>query len=174
MCERSSAAAPCSRLSVRKRQTSVAEATQTRRPQRGLTFSLPCDRGFAVAVVTHDVPRIGSLIWIAEPIFEEQPALADLDRIERWRWCVFFPVGAALRRKLVTPIGVMGVPQGLEEVPAMRSGSVTQGWTRVEFDDGVSRPAGRAADPSLPIYQVVNDTRLREMIDSEWRPEDEW
>ena len=79
-----------------------------------------------------------------------------------------------MRRKLVTPIGVVGVPQGLERLPAMRSRMMSGGWLKVEFEDGASRPAGETSDRSLPIYGVVNDTRLREMVDSEWRPEDEW
>jgi hypothetical protein len=140
----------------------------------GLAFSFACNRGFALATATHDLPRIGSLIWVAEPTFGERPTLEDVSRVEQWRWCVFFPLVAALRRKLVMPIGVTEIPRGLESVPTMRSGGRKRGWATVTFDDGTSRPAGPATDPSLQIYQVVNDTRLREMVDSEWRPQDDW
>jgi len=40
----------------------------------------------------------------------------------------------------------------------------------VHEKDGLRRRLGPTEDRSLPIYQVVNDTRLKEMIVSHWRP----
>lgn len=37
-----------------------------------------------------------------------------------------------------------------------------------------SQPDGVANDPSVAIYEVVNDTALKEMIVSNWRPANEW
>ena len=152
----------------------MAKGSQIQRPQPGLAFSLSCASGYAVGIVTHDVARIGTLIWIAVPTFGEEPTVEAVSRIEGWRWCVFFPLTAAIRRKIVTVIDTVSIPQAIESFPVMRGGSTQQGWTKVEFEDGVSRPLGPATDPALTIYQVVNDTRLREMIDSNWRPEAEW
>jgi hypothetical protein len=140
----------------------------------GLAFSLVCDAGFAVGVVTSDVPKIGSLIWIAEPTFDKEPTIEQVDEILAWRWPVFFPLAAALRRNLVNLIGQIAVPVELKSFPLLRSRNGQGGWTLVEFIDGSSQPAGPAADPSIPRYKVVNDTKLREMIDSGWRPEREW
>jgi hypothetical protein len=121
------------------------------RPQPGLAFSLACDSGCAIGIVTHNVPQIGSLIWIAELTFEGEPTVDAVSRIERWRWCVFFPLSAAIRRKIVTTIDTISVPEGLEPFPLMRSGSRNQGWTLITFEGGVSRPLGPASDPALPI-----------------------
>jgi hypothetical protein len=139
-----------------------------------LAFFVISDAGFAVGVVTHVIPKLGSLIWIAKPTFEEEPGLDEVSSIHRWRWATFFPVDAAIRRKLITPIGEVAIPEGLRPFPPMRSGTKQQGWQMVSFHERGSQPLGPATDPSTPIYQVVNDTRLKEMIVSGWRPEDEW
>lgn len=148
-----------------------------RRLLPGLAFSLPTDAGFAVGLATHDIPRLGTLSWIAAPTFDEEPDIAAVEHIQDWRWPVFFPLNAALRRKIVTKIGHVEIPAALAQLPQMRSGSRAAGWRMIEFPDPTSlgtRPTGDATHPSVPIYQVVNDTRLREMIVSAWRPEDAW
>jgi hypothetical protein len=144
------------------------------RPKPGLAFSIVCDLGFAVGIVTHDLPRIGSLIWMAEPTFDEEPTIEQVQEIEGWRWPVFFPVAAAIRRKIVSPIGEVSVPEGLRQFPLLRSRNGRGGWTLVKFVDGASQPAGPASDPAIARYSVVNDTRLKEMIVSGWRPENNW
>ncbi len=144
------------------------------RPQPGLAFFIVCDVGFAIGLMTHDVPKIGSLIWIAEPTFDEQPNLEAVSEIGAWRWPVFFPLASALRRKLVTRIGPIAVPPPLREFPVLRSGNRQMGWVAFTEVGGVRQRLGPTDDASLPIYQVVNDTALKEMIVTGWRPEDDW
>ena len=38
-----------------------------------VAFALVCDRGFAVGLCTHRHPRMGHLVWIAEPFFDHFP-----------------------------------------------------------------------------------------------------
>lgn len=140
----------------------------------GFAFSLVCDLGFAVGLLTHDLQRSGQLVWMAEPVFDEEPTLKDVEGIDRWRWPALFPLGAAIRRKIVTPIGVTAVPPELARFPLMRSGNKQAGWRLAKLVDGVMQPAGSATDPSLPIYQIVNDTALKERLVSGWKPEDLW
>lgn len=146
----------------------MAQGSRVPRPKPGLAFSLVSDLGFAVGLVTHDGPRIGSLVWIAAPTFEEEPTVEVVQAIERWRWCVFFPLGAALHRKIVTPIGVVTIPRALEPFPLMRGGNKKRGWRMVQFVGSSTKPLGAATDPAAPIYQLVKDTRLKEMIVSGW------
>ena len=144
----------------------------------GFAFWLVCDRGFAVGLMTHHVERIGHVVWLARPFFDAPPTAEDVGRIEEWRWPIFFPLGAAVRRKIVTPIGVFPIPAGMEAFPMMRSragkGSGKTAWNLVKFVDGSSRSCGPTSDSSLPIYSVVNDTRLKEMLVSDWAPEQQW
>lgn len=126
--------------------------------------------------MTHDVPRMGSLIWISEATFDEQPTIEDAQGITNWRWPVFFPLSVAIHRKIVTPLGLAQIPAELKPFPLLRSGNKKIGWQLVELPNGSlpSRSLGPTKDPSIPIYRVVNDTRLKEMIVSGWRPEDNW
>jgi len=144
------------------------------RPQPGLAFSIPSDAGYIVGVVTHDVPKVGSLVWIAKPTFAQQPTVDEVESIKSWRWPVLLPLEAAIRRHIVTPIGTVAVQKGLQQFPTMRSGNRKTGWVAFTEADGARRRLGPTNDPSLPIYQVVNDTRLKEMVVSGWRPEDVW
>jgi hypothetical protein len=144
------------------------------RLQPGFAFSLVCDLGFAVGLMTHHVDRIGDLVWMAGPVFEEEPTIEDVEKIEDWRWPIFFPLGAAVRRRIVTSIGVVTVPAELRAFPVMRSGDKKLGWVAFTREDRAERLLGPATDPALPIYEVVNDTRLKEMLVSGWRPEQEW
>jgi hypothetical protein len=111
---------------------------------------------------------------MAEPIFDEEPTIQNVGQIDRWRWPVFFPLGAAIRRKSVIPIGMISIPPALDEFPLMRGGNKALGWRTVSFADGKSETLGPATDPTVPIYKIVNEIRLREMLVSGWKPEIEW
>jgi hypothetical protein len=142
----------------------------------GLMFSLSCDRLVAVGIMTHHLERVGHLIWIAEPTFETTPDIDQAEAIDQWRWPVLFPLGAALRRRVVEQIGVIAVPPELRELPLLRSGDRRSGW-RTVLDLGApsgSRVGPPITDPSVPIYQIVNDTMLRERIETGWSPKDIW
>jgi hypothetical protein len=140
----------------------------------GLAFSIVCDLGFALGLVTLQIPRFGDLVWLAEPVFDEEPDLTTVEGVDRWRWPVFFPTGPALRRQLVIPVGVVDVPVELRAVPRMRGGNRQMGWREVRFVDGVEQVVGVATDRSLPVVQIVNDTALKEMLVAGWRPEQNW
>jgi hypothetical protein len=140
-----------------------------------VAFWITCDRGFAVGLMTHHVERIGHLIWLAEPFFDEVPTVEDVEQIDRWRWPILFPLGAALHRKIARRIGQVEIPSGLQVVPVFRGSNGRGGWNKVILDvSGSSSPNGPTADRSLPIYSVVNDTRLKEMLVSGWMPADRW
>lgn len=64
------------RMSVRRSMARIAP---------GLAFSVTCDLGYAVGLVTHQVRRVGDLIWVAEPIFDTEPDVDAVAEIKRWR-----------------------------------------------------------------------------------------
>lgn len=144
------------------------------RVQPGYAFSIVCDLGFAVGLATHVTERMGSFVWIGEPIFDEEPTNAEATAIAAWRWPVWLPLGAMARRKLVIPLGLVPIPARLRSYPIMRGGLGHQ-WKRVAItEDGTGQILPGDAEPSLPINQIVNDTRLKEMLVSGWRTEDRW
>jgi hypothetical protein len=67
------------------------------------------------------------LVWLAEPTFEHLPSVEEVARIERWRWPVFFPLDAAIRRKIAILIGMIRIPPAVQGSPLMRSGSKKMG-----------------------------------------------
>jgi len=148
------------------------------RPQPGLAWYIVCDAGFAVGLVTHYLPKWGHLVWMADPVFDNEPTLEDVLAIRRWRWPVLFPLGAAIHRHIATGVGIVPIPARLQELPVMRSGTAHPGqrtsWTAVQLTDSGDALLGGTKDRSLPICQIVNDTRLREMIVCGWRSEGEW
>jgi hypothetical protein len=149
-------------------------AAEMARPEPGLAFWLPSDAGNIVGLVTHKLPKIGSLVWIASPTFDEEPTLEDVRRVESWRWPVVLPLDAAIRQRVVTVIGTVALAHPLQQFPTMRSGNRRAGWVAFTEVEGVRQMLGSTDNPSLPIYQVVNDTRLKEMVVANWRPEDVW
>jgi hypothetical protein len=145
------------------------------RAKPGLSFWIVCDLGFAVGLMTHDFSRMTPLVWMAEEVFDEEPTIEVVRALTEWRWPVFFPLGAALRRGIVTAVGMVEVPEALQVPPVMRSGNRVHGWQVVEMDaDGLPWGVAPATDPRLPIHQAINDTLLKERIVSGWRPEDDW
>jgi hypothetical protein len=144
------------------------------RVQPGYAFSIVCDLGFAVGLTTHVTKRMGSFVWIAQPMFDEEPTAADAASVRAWRWPTWLPLGPMAHRKLVIPLGMVPIPEELREYPVMRSGMGHQ-WSRIAIsEDGTGVRASGVVDPSMPINQAVNDTRLREMLVLGWKPEDEW
>jgi hypothetical protein len=84
------------------------------------------------------------------------------------------PLQAAIRRHIVSPIGAVPIPEALQEFPTMRSGDRKIGWHAFTERGGVRKRFGPTDDRTLPIYQVVNDTMLKEMVVSDWHSEDVW
>lgn len=140
----------------------------------GFAFAVETDLGFSPCLVTHQVPRMGDVIWVAGPVFDTLPSPVELSRIAQWRWPTLFPTGAAVRRKLVIQIGLVEVPAGLTPFPRFRSGHRSRGWHEVDYSGGAERTVGVCRDPDLPIFGIVNDTLLKERIVTGWRPSREF
>lgn len=72
----------------------------------------------------------------------------------------------------MTRIGTVKIPADLETFPLLRNGSKEQGWFLVE--NGNFNGLKPTEDRSLPLGSLVNDTLLKEMLVTDWRPEDKW
>jgi hypothetical protein len=143
------------------------------KPEPGLAFAMPIAGGYLAAIYTHEHPIDGSLVWIAQPTFDQLPTEEDVTAIRHWRWPVFYSVAAAIRRKVVVVIGQVAVPPDLRAFPIMRSGDRHIGWVAFKFVDGKDVNLGPTSDWKLPISKSVGDVSLREKVESNWRPEDQ-
>jgi hypothetical protein len=140
----------------------------------GFAFTMTTDVGYLVGLVTHVSPKVGSLAWIAGPTFQQKPGLEDVRRISDWRWPVYFLAGVAVHRGLAEAIGIVDVPRDLRKFPILRSGDAQLGWIAFTEIDGVEKHLGRTRDKSIPVFQLVNHTALRKMVESNWQSQDDY
>jgi hypothetical protein len=142
----------------------------------GDVIELQTANGFAYAQITHRVRSWGTLIRVLQPLFRERPTdLKDLVKAPS-RFVVFFPVNAAVNRRLVEIVGTAGIPDEAREFPQMRSG-------------GIRRPDGTASDwwlwdgerewsvgeltaelAHLPLRRLVNHAKLKSLIEEDRMP----
>ena len=142
-------------------------------------------KGLAYAIHTHrhaKPPRYGCVIRLFDGLHRERPTeIASL--VNRpIRFITFFPLGAAVNRKLVEVVGNVPVPEHLKAFPIFRLGNpdpkthrVTTWWLEdVENDKswrvGTLTPEQRR----LPILGVWNYAFLVERIEDGWRPENDF
>jgi hypothetical protein len=144
----------------------------------GTVFWISTDRGFALGIMTQkhvDRPRYGPLVWMADRFFDEPPRISDVEGVG-WRWCVFFPLGTAVRRRVVEVVGHAEVPEALKAFPTLRTGGIKGvDHRRGIYENGdLTRPVRDATDHDrqLNVVQAVDDTALIDMLVSGWKPED--
>jgi hypothetical protein len=136
----------------------------------GLGFWFATDLGFVAGVITHRVARYGWLVWIGVPIFEEPPSAESINSIAEWRWPIFYPAGTALNKGVISPVGMVEVPQDLRPFPSMRCPWTRTRWLEVRLSDDELVEIGATANMSLPILKIVNHTELVSKVTSGWQP----
>jgi hypothetical protein len=148
------------------------------RPARiGDVIEIPTARGLAYAQLTHKAPIYGHLIRVVEGIWQTRPQHLDEVVNAATRFFIFFPVAAAINQKIVSLAGNLNVPPQYADFPLMRkAGLEPPGGGNVDWWlwDGKEDWRIGALTPEqcrLSIAQVVNDTALIQMIDSDWHPE---
>jgi hypothetical protein len=134
-------------------------------------------KGLAYAQCTHQHKQWGELLRILPGFFGARPSgFAELVT-QREAFVVFFPLKAAVSRKLVSIVGNEQVPLEAQKFPLFRaagfvdrSGRVREWWL---WDGERSWQIGNLTDEQrrLPIQEVCNDTALKEMIEEGWTPE---
>jgi len=149
-------------------------ASERVRPQLGDVIEIETPRGLAYAQYTHehkDPPRHGSLLHVLPGIYPERPsAFSDLVA-EEDRFSVFFPLGAALKRRLVRIVANEPIPEAKQAFPVFRSRQGNVWWL---WDGRKERRAGRGDTwTARAIDQVWNDKLLIDRIASGWTPADD-
>lgn len=144
----------------------------------GYAFSIPLPSSrFALGLVSHQQPRGGSVVWIAQPTFQYTPSLSEAAEIEDWRWATMIPVWSGVRQRMLFPVGTVEIPDDLQAPPLMRAWAIRGiGWIKIRFTDDFrnTRSLGATQDKSLSIYSFLTAVTLAERIDSGWVPSDDW
>jgi hypothetical protein len=153
-----------------------------KRPQTGDVVEIETPEGLAYAQYTYnykDPPVWGALIRLLPGLFESRPAdFSELVR-EKERFFVFFPLGAACNRGIVTIVAHEEIPEWARGVPLMRaagwrdeSGRVLDWWLWDGKEDRhIDKVPKKYRD--LSLRELWNDALLIERIASGWRPADE-
>jgi hypothetical protein len=145
----------------------------------GDVLEIQTTQGLAYALYTHKHKNFGALLRVFGSIFPSR-----LSHFESMiQGCplfeTFFPLSAALHKGAVSIVGNVTIPPRLRDFPMFRdgisdpsTGSVKTWWL---WDGEREWPIGNLTEEQrrFPIREVINDTLLRERIESGWTPERE-
>lgn len=135
-------------------------------------------RGLAYSQVVLRAPLFGTLIRVIDGFWDERPLefAGVISRPEAF--FTFFPVDAAVKRKLVARVGSLPLPDWAQSFPLLRQrgdirpdGSVRDWWL---WDGNRKWRVGELSGDqrTLSIAEVINDTLLVERLERGWRPRD--
>lgn len=143
------------------------------RPQIGDVLEIRVPAGFFYVHYLGKHMRLGACIAVAPVIFTDR--IVPDAKIFMDSYATFYPVGAAVSRKLATIVGRFpspGLPSRFR-VPGFVSGAKVMNWI---IDDGNQRTPKRqltAEERLLPIAEIWNQELLIERVTQSWRPEQE-
>jgi hypothetical protein len=151
------------------------------RPRIGDIVEITTSKGLAYALYSHEhakPPFMGSLLRVWSGFHPIRPSsFSELAR-QKEQFSVFFPLRAALKQGIVQIVGHEELPDWALPFPVFRNGlpdrdgKIHDWWLwdgENEWTVGQLLPEMRA----FPRDGVVNDTRLIEMIEAGYRPEDD-
>jgi len=141
----------------------------------GDVVELEVKEGYAYCVFSHyhdEPPKYGALLRILNGVFSERQHAFEGLVAGKEKSSVFFPLQAAVNKGLVRVVGHIELPEHMKAFPLFKNhpdpkASVTDtGWClwdgKREWQVGTLSEEQR----SYPYPDVVNDTALREMIES--------
>jgi hypothetical protein len=142
----------------------------------GDIIEIPTSKGLAYAQYTHQHEMYGGLIRILDGFFISRPINFDELVKRKHKFVVFFPVRAAISRKIFEIVAHCEIPEEASNFPVFRDGlpdrvgKVTNWWL---WDGKKEWMIGRLTDEQrkFPIRGILNDTALIERIESGWTPE---
>jgi len=141
-------------------------------PKIGSIIEFTTNRGLAYGVYTHKHSDYGYLLRMFKGFYETRPD--DLNTILKNDvvFSTFFPLAAAVNRKIVLVAGVVEIPEPLSPFPMFRAGNynakaktVDQWW----LWDGEKEwmvPELTEEEWKYPIQGVSNDSYIIELLES--------
>ena len=149
------------------------------RPKIGDVVEIETDLGYFYALYTHQHKMFGALLRVFGRPFATRPGNFESLVLEEPQFETFFPLGAAVRRKIVAVAGTATIPKKLKPFPIFRdgvadrlTGKVSNWWL---WDGENEWLVGKlnAEQEKYPMREAINDTLLKERVKSGWRSTDE-
>jgi hypothetical protein len=155
-----------------------------KRVRFGDIIEIVTSKGLAYAIYTHrhvTPPRYGAVIHVFDQMYESRPANVAEIASNPVRFATFFPLGAAVNRKLVEVIGNVPIPDNLMRFPIFRNGNADPQtkkvavWWLKDVEQGKSWRVGTLTPEQrkLPILEIWSDIYLIHRIEEGWRPEND-
>jgi hypothetical protein len=147
--------------------------SKSSRPKIGDIVEIGTPSGYAYAQYSHhhyQPPTFGALLRVLPGLYQQRPQLLGELVQGPERFFVFFPLGAAVRRGIVSIVGHADIPERIKSFPLFRDGIVDPATGRVEkwwlWDGQREWQVGELTpdQQQLPMRQIVNDTFLIEKI----------
>jgi hypothetical protein len=152
-----------------------------KRPQIGDIVEIATSKGLAYALYSHEhatSPRMGSLLRVLPGFHQTRPVGFSALVRQNEQFSIFFPLRAALKQDIVQIVGHEELPEWAVPFPVFRNGlpdrdgKIHDWWLwdgEKEWRVGKLQPEMH----SFPDMGIANDTRLIEMIEEGYRPEDD-
>jgi hypothetical protein len=144
----------------------------------GDVLELECQGSYAYLIYIGRHAQLGGTIRVIPKLFAEQPT--DLEAIGQMPgYVTFYPVGAALRAKLVKRIGhssrgEASVPVWVRNAINVDADGRVRSWLVTDGDQRIPRQALSAEEQELPIATIWNHPLLVHRISTGWSPRDEY
>jgi hypothetical protein len=149
-----------------------------RTPVLGDVYEIGISRRLAYFQYVRRHERLGALIRVLKPTFDERPAgFAEVVDAED-RFLTFFPLAAAVSKRIVTLVSNEMIPSRYRSWPRMRApgrvtpSGVVETWWIWDGVESIQVAALSDEERHLSIKAIINDTALIEQIASNWTPED--
>jgi hypothetical protein len=148
-----------------------------KRIKLGDVIEVQTKSGLAYAQYALKKEQWGALLRILPGLFEQRPPdLCELVKAKE-RFVTFFPLQAAINRKIFDAVGNCDVPEWAQRLPLFRAagyvdklGKVHDWWLwNGEREWRIERLSEDQA--KLPMRSVWNDTLLIQRIEEGWTPE---
>lgn len=143
----------------------------------GAIIEIPTSRGFAYAQYTHRNPIYGDLIRIIAGFHPLTPHNLDCVAKMPHSFVAFFPLGAAIQRKIFKIVGFQPVPDFATNFPIFKSSwrhpktnEVTT-WFLWDGEKEWKVDQLSEEEKKYPICSIWNDTLLIQRIEEGWLPE---
>jgi hypothetical protein len=149
-----------------------------RRVKIGDIIEITTGGGFAYTQYTHKDAARGALLRVFNGIYVER--ISDINLFYRLgvRFKIFFPLHESINRGIFKVIGNIDIPPDRIIFPTFRNGVRNPSTGKVDtwfiWNGKEEWPVEKlsAEQRKYSLEWIVNDTRLVELIETGWRPED--